>query len=447
MDINGINEYNFRYGGWFRRGVHDNTAKSSEYLKGLFSYGKSNLERMAEQLSVNDQQLHHFISVSDWDAKGVMGQVAEETEKTFSGREQAKGLLIDESGWLKKGKKSIGVAKQYLSSAGKIDNGQVVVFAAMAQGRQVGLVDAELYLPKEWINDKARMQQAGVPKERWEYKTKAKLALQIVEQLEGKVTYDWMGADSIYGNSKQLREALNKKGKLFVLDTNLKQEIYLHTPAPYIPASKPGAYRGSGRKKSSYVSNQAPTTVEKLAKSLEESAWKKVYYRRGTKGWLVRMAAVVEVYLWSAKRPNDEAVEHYRLLLSKYADDSELKYSLVNDIKQPLDLETLVYYQMQRYWVERAFQETKQQLGLAQYQVRSWKALYHHLALCMMAFHYIVEQQVRYQNDVPLLSASDVKLLIAQDIIKKMDEDRLLNLIAQRHQKRQRDINRYYYRK
>lgn len=72
--------------------------------------------------------------------------------------------------------------------------------------------------------------------------------------------------------------------------------------------------------------------------------------------------------------PNDEQVEHYRLLLSRLVDGSELKYSLVNDVEGPLDLETLLYYQMQRYWVERAFEETKQQLGMAQYQVRSWKA-------------------------------------------------------------------------
>ncbi len=162
MEVNDVDAYHYRYGGWFRRGVEDNTAKSCEYLKGLFSYGKSNIERMAEQLSVNEQQLHHFVSVSDWDAKAVMGQVAEEMEKTFMVRQQAKGLLIEESSWSKKGSKSVGVAKQYLGSIGRTDNGQVagcrpVVFAAMAQDRQVGLVDAELYLPKVWTAHEQRM--------------------------------------------------------------------------------------------------------------------------------------------------------------------------------------------------------------------------------------------------------------------------------------------------
>ncbi len=444
INIHSIGEYSLLYQSWFVRGVHDNRAKSEAYLKGLVSYGKSNIERMAEQVLVNEQQLHHFISVSDWDAKGVMGQVATQLQATFQNSKQPKGLLLDESSWQKKGKHSVGVAKQYLGSVGKIANGQVVVFAAISQADEVGLVDAELYLPKEWTQDEQRMKQAGVPKERYDYQTKAQLAMQMIEKLEGKVSYEWIGADSIYGNSKLLRQNLHEKGKRFVLDTTLTQQIYLQDPAPYIAQSKPGSYRVSGRKKSSYSSDRQPATVEALVGSLEPNAWKKVAYRKGTKGWLVRMATVVEVYLWSGKRPNDEQVEHYRLLLSRLVDGSELKYSLVNDVEQPVALETLLYYQMQRYWVERAFQEAKQQLGLAQYQVRSYKALYHHLALCMMAFHYIIEQRILYQRRIPLLSAGDIRLLIAQDLIRKMDESHLLNVIAIRHHKRQMDINRRY---
>lgn len=301
IDISNIKEYSLRYRSWFVRGVHDNTTKSGAYLKGLFSYGKSNMERMAEQVLVNEQQLHHFMSVSDWDAKGVMGEVAGQMQATFQKSKQPKGLLLDESSWQKKDKHSVGVAKQYLGSVGKIANGQVVVFSAIAQADQVGLVDAELYLPKEWTQDAQRMQQAGVPKERCEYQTKAELALQMIEGLEGKVNYELIGADSIYGNCKVLRQNLHKKGKRFVLDTTLKQPIYLQDPAPYIAQSKPGSYRASGRKKSSYSSDGQPITVEQLVESLATGSWKKVAYRKGTKGWLVRMATVVELYLWSGK--------------------------------------------------------------------------------------------------------------------------------------------------
>lgn len=96
MNISSIGEYSLRYKSWFIRGVHDNTAKSGAYMQGLFSYGKSNIERMAEQLPINEQPLHHFMNVCDWDAKGVMGQVAGQIQTIFQESKQAKGLLIDE---------------------------------------------------------------------------------------------------------------------------------------------------------------------------------------------------------------------------------------------------------------------------------------------------------------------------------------------------------------
>lgn len=108
------------------------------------------------------------------------------------------------------------------------------------------------------------------------------------------------------------------------------------------------------------MSDQTPSTVKKIAENLSEERWQTVAYRQGSKGWLRRQATVMEVYLWGSGRPNDAVVEHYRLLLSRCQDGSELKYALVNDVQSPLPLQTLVFYQMQRYWVERAFQETKQ---------------------------------------------------------------------------------------
>jgi len=440
MDIEEIEAYSLRYSDKFRSGVHNNTGKCSAYLSGLFSYGKSNMEDMSEHLPVSQQQLHHFVSVSDWDAKAVMGQVAGEMETTLGKRGGAKGLLLDESGWLKKGKQSVGVARQYLGSVGKTDNGQVVVFGALCQGEHVGLVEAELYLPKAWTGDWQRLRQAGVPRQRWQHQTKPELALGMVERLEGHISYEWIGGDSIYGNSAELRRALDGRGKLFVLDTNAGQELYLQHPAPQVPPSG----EGRGRKKSSYVSAAPCTTVLELAQSLPGEAWQRIGYRKGTKGWLERQAAVVEVFLWSAKRPNDAQVEHYRLLLSKQLDGQELKYSLVNDTAHPLPLKTLLYYQMQRYWVERALQESKQQLGMAQYQVRGWKALNHHLALTMMALHYIVEQQLICRKELPLLSAGDVRLLLAQQLARQLSQEHTLKAIAQRHAKRKADIDRYY---
>lgn len=394
---------------------------------------------MAEHQQVDPQQLHHFISVSDWDAKGVMDDVAAKMEQTFSGCSSAKGLYLDETSWKKKGDKSVGVGRQYLGSEGKVENGQVVVFAALGQQTKVGLVEAELFLPKEWTQNETRLKQAGVPKERWHYKSKAELALEMVSRLQGKLSYDYIAADSIYGSSEQLRKGLCKLGKLFVMDISIKQKLYLQAPMPWLPQTKPG----KGRPVSKYVSEQQSLTVEELIGQLPAEQWQRIAYRKGSKGWLQRQAAVVEVYLWKQGSPAEQ-VEHYRLLLSRNLEGEELKYSLVNDVEQPKDLEQLLYFRMQRYWVERAFQETKQQLGMAQYQIRGWKALYHHLALSMMALHYIIEQQVEKGEQIPLLSAADVKMAIAHQLIQQMNQEQIMELILKRNQKRQQDINRYY---
>lgn len=172
------------------------------------------------------------------------------------------------------------------------------------------------------------------------------------------------------------------------------------------------------------MSDQQPVSVEELVKQLPQEQWQRIRYRKGSKGWLERQAAVVEVYLW--KEGNGEQVEHYRLLLSRNLDGEELKNSLVNDVGQPREPGQLLYFQMQRYWVERAFQERKQQLGLAQYQVGGWKALYHHLALTMIALHYIIEQQVENGEQTPLLSAAEVKMAIAHQLIQQMSQEQMM---------------------
>lgn len=152
-------------------------------------------------LGSNYQPLHHFISHSPWDGQAVINEVAEQTQATFQARPGRVGLLLDESGWAKASHHSVGVARQYIGQLGKVDNGQVGVFAALCQEDRVGLVGARLYLPAEWTDDPARCAAAGIPKAAQEYRSKPELAAAIIAQLEDKVTYEWVGGDALYGNS------------------------------------------------------------------------------------------------------------------------------------------------------------------------------------------------------------------------------------------------------
>ena len=141
----------------------DNIVKCKQFISGLLHECKSNIERMVERIPESDyDQLQHFISNSPWDSFAVMGQVAKKLVATLSTDASGRpcgtplGLVLDESGWEKSGKKSVGVSRQYIGQVGKVANGQVAVFAALSNGEQVGLLQGRLYLPHEWAEDKER---------------------------------------------------------------------------------------------------------------------------------------------------------------------------------------------------------------------------------------------------------------------------------------------------
>ena len=143
-----------------------------------------------------------------------MGEVSRRMSSTFAFLSEPCGLILDESGWEKSGKKSVGVARQYIGNVGKVSNGQVGVFGALCRGDKVGLVGSRLYLPKEWTNDPVRCNEAGIPKHEQHYRTKPELAIEIIKDLAGNVTYDWVGGDALYGNSPILRHFLQREDKI-----------------------------------------------------------------------------------------------------------------------------------------------------------------------------------------------------------------------------------------
>lgn len=387
--------------------------------------------------------LHHFISDSPWDHELVLTTVRQDISKLFASSSAPVGLLLDESGHRKRGHHSVGVARQYLGSIGKVDNGQVGVFAALSQGSHVAMVDARLFLPRSWSEHKQRCSQAGIPPSEQIYRTKAELALEMIEQMGDQVHYEWVGGDSIYGNSPILRKGLHALGHCFVMDVSDKQQIFLLDPAPYIPASS-----GKGRKKSSWISDHKPIKVRDLVQRLKPEDWTLHLIRQGTKGPLQRAYYITDAYIWSAKRVTTAEVERVRLIISRNPDGSQLKYSLTNDGKLQGQVscsdEQLLARQMQRYWVERGFQDLKDTIGMTEYQVRGWRAWYHHITLTIMALHYMLEQKIKAQHEIPLLSCPDIKLFMALTLQRKADDpDKVWQLIQVRHQQRKADLDRY----
>lgn len=437
--------YSSRYGSLFKVHRRENAERVGQYLEGLFHEGKHNIERMNERIeSSSYHQLQHFISISPWDHISVLDAVGSDISQLFENRAELTGLIIDESGHRKRGKKSVGVARQYLGSIGKVDNGQVAVFSALSQGDDVAMVDTRVYLPKVWTEDKARCKKAGIPLEDQVYKSKPMLALAMIKQMQGRVKYDWIGGDSIYGNSKELRAGLQELGELYIMDVSEDLMVYLEDPQPYIPASKPG----KGRKNSSYVSGKKSIKARDLKKGFTDFQWKTYTVRKGTKGPMTRKVVVMDVYIWSAKRVTAGSAEKLSLIISCNPDGREVKYSLTNDCNltslQRLSDWGALYRQMHRYWVERGIQDCKDSLGMTDYQVRGWRAWHHHMTLTIMALHYMLEEKVLNENEIPLLSCPDIKLFLALTLPQKAKTpQQVWSLIQKRHELRQRDLDRY----
>lgn len=159
---------------------------------------------------------------------------------------------------------------------------------------------------------------------------------------------------------------------------------------------------------------------------------------------MTRKACIMDIYVWKPDR-RGQHIGSLQLLISTELDGSEVKYSLCfkpGGEKSPLS--TALSWQMQRYWVERAFQNVKEHLGMNQYQVRSWTAWYHHIALTLMALHFLLEVQKEDKDDMPLLSIADIKLIFAKKLLNKLNSDHGLVLaIKARHRKRKKDIDRH----
>jgi SRSO17 transposase len=414
-------------------------AKVYQYVCGLFQADKRNIEKMCETVkSGKMQNLQHFISQSPWAWEPVMERIAQDTYQLFLGHEGQIGLLIDESGWKKAGSHSVGVARQYLGNLGKVENGQVGVFVSLSQGDKVGIIDARLYLPEAWIADAERCLHAGIPPDAIQFKTKPELAVEMVRAARKHgVQYAWVGGDGLYGHDSKLRYALDDDGECYVLDVHEDEMVYLEEPHPSIPPKM----SGKGRTPTRYQVDRSGIMVRELVQQLEDVAWQTVTFRKGTKGEKTRQVYATRVYTWNGLEAH---ARQERLIVSKQSDGTDLKYSLSNDREAHYSRADLLYMQRQRYWIEQSLKDAKSELGMAEYQVRTWRAWHHHIALTMLALLFMLQSKMAHHEDTPLLSCSDIRFILAHTLPQQVCSKRdIVHIIKERHLRRQRDMERF----
>lgn len=410
------------------------------YLSGLLgTQRRKNIESIGLDVKNSDYQgMEQFISSSPWDHQGVMDQVAREANELFCDEERT-GLFIDESSFIKKGKASVGVQRQWSGRAGKIENSQVGVFACLGHDQRVCLTDFRLFLSKDWSNDQKRLDKAKVPEEHREYHSKHDQALQMITHAkELGLKFGWVGFDSLYGSKRDLVNAVEELGLSFVGDVNKTTKVWEAKPL----LDEPRALDGAGRPRSNYrlnAGNEANyRSVESLTREFFEKSHQQVCYRQGSKGELCTEIWVTTVWTWEAG--TEQAKK--RLLIVKRDTDGSFKYSLSN-LQAGKKWSYYAFVQGQRYWVEHAFEQAKSQLGMAQYQVRVWKGWHHHMSLVAMALLFSQKLRIQVKEQVPLLSVRDITELLDYYLPRKrIDEKEVFKNIRHRHRLREQDLKR-----
>ncbi len=443
----------FGFGGYqkyFKVYRRDNSNQAYSYMNGLLQCerGKANMERMEEEKEgLEYHRYQHFISNSPWDDRAVIAQVGQDLSSLLEQKRgdtgQKTGLIIDESGHLKSGTKSVGVARQYSGVAGKVDNCQIGVYASLVNGEHASFVEERLFLPKQWIESEARLNEAKVPLANRQYKTKPELALEMIDSLLAlEVNFDWVGGDGLYGHNYELSKGLDERFLLFVLDVHKDQHVYLEQPLIY----KPKKQAGRGRTPTKLKTQEVPLRVDKYKKKLEDQDWERIKIRKTAKGWLKAWVHTKTVWIWDGK---EEQARKRVLVIRKIEND--IKYSLSNGLEEQYSKKEFALFQAQRYWVERNFDDAKSELGMSDYQVRKWIAWHHHHAILFMAMLFMLKERIKQSRKFPLMSVRDARImvttLIAQTMIATEPEMlRQINLMKKRHIKRKRDIDRNFNR-
>jgi SRSO17 transposase len=413
--------------------------QASQYLKGLTQARKKNMERMAERIpESNDQALQHFLSCSPWDERPVVDQVAQDANTILKNHPDT-GLYIDETGFVKKGTKSVGVHRQWIGQLGKVDNSQCGVFAALGCKNRVTPVDFRLYLPKVWTDDKERCLAAGIPEEKIVFKRKHNLALEMVAHARSLGTnFNWVGCDGLYGEDPDFLRSLDDMGEVFLADVHKDQRIYPIDPDPVVPP--PQSKRG--RKPSLLKAQTAAIRVDKWVAEQAEGDWQRLSLRKTTKGKLIVDVLHKQVWLWDGKE-NKPHLWHL-IVRRELKSPEKLKYSLSN---ATLDTSTdrLAYMQAQRFWIERSFQDAKSQCGMSDYQARSWRSWHHHMAMILLVMLFFLEERLLHKEDCPLLSCGDIIVLLCHYLPRRdISEEEVFRQMQIRHEKRQASIDWAY---
>ena len=436
--------FSSRYGEFFYTTTHDVSGVASQYFQGLFQSSKKNMERMEEVVPDSDHQsLHHFLSNSGWDEKPLLVKISNDGNHLLGERSNS-CLIIDETGFAKKGNHSVGVSRQWCGQLGKVENCQVGVFSVVCNGKYVTPADYRLYLPQSWTDSEdspERCEGAKIPEEYQVYKSKRELALElVVSARESGIGFNWIGADGFYGDAPWFLCTLADMGETFVIDVHKDRVVYLQDPQPKAPERKPSS---RGNPPALLEAQVEGVKVCDWAKKQPDAAWRRVEVRNSTKGKIKVDILHKQVWIWDYSLQEPQARLWHLIVRREVKNPHKIKYSLSN-AEQDTSLHRLAFMQAQRYWVERSFQDGKNECGMGDYQVRSWLGWHHHMAMVVLAMLFMLEVRWLHRRCIPLLSYHDIVTLLLCTLPKRdIMPQEILRQLKKRHRKRLSAINSY----
>jgi SRSO17 transposase len=350
-----------------------------KYLRALMApVQRKNGWQLAEAAGDRDpQKMQRLLYEARWDRAGVGDELQSFVIEHF-GDEDGVGV-VDETGFIKKGDRSVGVMRQYSGTAGKIENCQVGVFLTYRTAKGHTFLDTRLYLPKEWCTDSKRRKQAGVPDD-VTFQTKPDLAIAMLKRAWANgVPMRWVVGDEIYGEAVKVRCAVEDAQRLYVFAVRSNTCVWPEMPAVIMPF-KPTT--GRPRTLVRLAADAAlSSTVAALVVAWSAEAWRRLSVADGAKGPLI--------YDWACARVRDSrdgvpGPECWLLARRSISNPEEIAYYLSN-APTATPLETLAEVASQRWTIEQCIEEGKGETGLDEYEVRSWDSWHRHITLSMMA--------------------------------------------------------------
>jgi SRSO17 transposase len=343
------------------------------YVCGLLSdVERKNIESIAYRFGQDRLPLQRFIGWAEWEDAPLRQELTRQVAEQLG---PADGVLVfDPSAFAKSGAESVGVARQWCGRLGKVDNCQVAVSLGYVSATAHSLVDMRLYLPKEWINDKARLDKAGVPHERRGYRSRHQLALDMLQERGASLPHGWIAGDDEMGRPYWFRRRLEQLAERYLLAvprTTLIRDLEVDPPA----------YSGRGRRP-----KRPWQRVDQWSASLAADVWTTIAVRDGAKGPLVVDLVKRRVV---ARTPQRQEGHAEMLVVSRDRERDSQKVVkgdfYLSNAQPETPLAACARVAKAAHRIEECLQRSKSEAGLADYEVRNWTGWYHHQTLSFIA--------------------------------------------------------------